>query len=39
VIDAGIERRLTSRAGADVALTLGLTHAFAIAGLMPAPAR
>lgn len=39
VIDAGIRRRLTSRAGADVALTLGLTHAFALAGLVPAPAR
>jgi hypothetical protein len=39
VIDAGIERRLTSRAGADIGLTLGLTHAFAIAGLMPAPVR
>ena len=39
VIDAGIERRLTRRAGADVGLTLGLTHAFALAGLMPAPVR
>lgn len=39
VIDAGIERRLTSRAGADIGLTLGLTHAFALAGLMPAPVR
>jgi hypothetical protein len=39
VIDAGVERRLTSRAGADIGLTLGLSHAFAIAGLMPAPAR
>ena len=39
VIDAGIERRLTSRAGSDIGLTLGLTHAFALPGLMPAPVR
>lgn len=34
VLDAGIERRLTE-AGADIGLTVGLTHAFALAGLMP----
>jgi hypothetical protein len=39
VFDAGIERRLTNRAGADIGFTLGLTHAFALAGLMPARAR
>jgi len=36
VLDAGIERRLTNRAGADIGLTIGISHAFALAGLMPA---
>ena len=35
VIDAGISRRLTDDAGPDVRFTVGLTHAFALAGLMP----
>ena len=35
VLDGGIERRLTNNAGPDVGLTLGLTHAFAVRGLMP----
>ena len=35
VLDAGINRRLTSAAGADIGFTVGLSHAFAIAGLMP----
>ena len=39
VLDAGIERRLTNRAGTDIGLTIGLTHAFALAGLMPAGSR
>jgi hypothetical protein len=39
VLDAGVERRLTDRAGADLGLTLGLTHAFAIAALLPGHAR
>lgn len=39
VIDAGIARRLRSDAGPDIALTIGLSHAFAIRGLMPAGAR
>lgn len=39
VLDAGIERRLRTNVGPDVALTFGLSHAFAIAALMPAQAR
>ena len=35
VFDAGIRRRLTSTAGTDLGLTIGLSHAFALAGLMP----
>ncbi|MES2304631.1 MAG: hypothetical protein V4558_03950 [Gemmatimonadota bacterium] len=35
VFDAGIARRLRSDLGPDVALTVGLSHAFAIPGLMP----
>jgi hypothetical protein len=35
VLDAGLSRRLTSDAGPDLGLTLGLTHAFAAAGLLP----
>ncbi len=35
VLDAGIARRLTGGAGPDLELTAGLTHAFAIRGLMP----
>jgi hypothetical protein len=34
VLDAGLERRLTSQAGDDLGLTIGLSHAFALAGLM-----
>ncbi|HEU4829709.1 MAG TPA: hypothetical protein VFT04_11005 [Gemmatimonadales bacterium] len=39
VLDAGLERRLTREAGTDIGLTIGLTHAFALAGLMPAGPR
>lgn len=35
VLDAGIARRLTGDAGPDIELTVGLSHAFAIRGLMP----
>jgi hypothetical protein len=35
VLDAGLERRLTSDAGDDLGLTIGLSHAFGLAGLMP----
>ena len=35
VIDAGAERRLSARAGPDFGLTLGLSHTFALPGLMP----
>jgi hypothetical protein len=35
VLDGGVGRRLTSDAGPDYELTVGLTHAFGIAGLMP----
>lgn len=39
VLDAGVARRLTGNAGPDLRLTVGLTHVFAIRGLMPrAPA-
>jgi len=37
VLDAGIARRLTGNAGPDIEITAGLTHAFAIRGLMPRP--
>jgi hypothetical protein len=36
VLDAGLTRRLRSEIGPDIALTIGLSHAFAIRGLMPA---
>ncbi|MGE5926518.1 MAG: hypothetical protein ACM357_04135 [Gemmatimonadota bacterium] len=39
VLDAGLHRRLTTAAGADIGMTVGLTHAFALAGLMPAGLR
>ncbi len=35
VLDAGVSRRLRSNVGPDVAVTFGLSHAFAIAALMP----
>jgi hypothetical protein len=35
VLDAGLTRRLRSDAGPDIALTIGLSHAFALRGLMP----
>lgn len=35
VLDGGLSRRLTSDAGPDLGLTLGLSHAFALPGLMP----
>ena len=35
VLDAGISRRLRSDIGPDFALTLGLSHSFAVSGLMP----
>ena len=35
VLDAGVTRRLRSGIGPDIALTIGLSHAFAIRGLMP----
>ena len=36
VIDLGIARRLRADVGPDLALTFGYSHAFAIAGLIPA---
>ena len=39
VLDAGVARRLRSDVGPDVALTIGLSHAFALRGLMPAGPR
>jgi hypothetical protein len=35
VFDLGVSRRLKSGVGPDVAVTVGLSHAFAIPGLMP----
>ncbi|MGH7629733.1 MAG: hypothetical protein ACREOF_10215 [Gemmatimonadales bacterium] len=35
VLDVGISRRLRSAVGPDVALTVGLSHTFAVPGLMP----
>ena len=35
VLDVGVTRRLRSGIGPDIALTIGLSHAFAIRGLMP----
>jgi hypothetical protein len=39
VLDAGISRRLRADTGPDIALTVGLSHAFAIRGLMPGGSR
>jgi hypothetical protein len=39
VLDAGVTRRLRSDTGPDIALTIGLSHAFALRGLMPAGPR
>ena len=39
VLDAGVTRRLRSGIGPDIALTVGLSHAFALRGLMPAGPR
>lgn len=39
VLDAGVSRRLRSDIGPDIALTIGLSHAFALRGLMPAGPR
>lgn len=35
VLDAGASRRLTAHAGPDVGLTIGFSHVFALAGLLP----
>jgi hypothetical protein len=39
VLDAGVMRRLRSATGPDIALTIGISHAFALRGLMPAGPR
>jgi hypothetical protein len=39
VLDLGVTRRLRDDIGPDFALTLGLSHAFALRGLMPAGPR
>jgi hypothetical protein len=39
VLDAGVTRRLRSDIGPDIGLTIGLSHAFALRGLMPAGPR
>jgi hypothetical protein len=39
VLDAGVTRRLRTGTGPDIAVTIGLSHAFAIRGLMPAGPR
>ena len=39
VLDAGVTRRLRSAIGPDIGLTIGLSHAFALRGLMPAGSR
>lgn len=39
VLDAGISRRLSSDVGPDFGFTVGLSHAFGIAGLLPQGAR
>jgi hypothetical protein len=39
VLDAGVSRRLRSDIGPDIALTIGLSHAFALRNLMPAGSR
>lgn len=35
VLDAGVARRLRSGAGPDIALTVGVSHSFAVRALMP----
>jgi hypothetical protein len=35
VLDAGMSRRLSADAGPDLGLTLGLSHAFGLAGIFP----
>jgi hypothetical protein len=35
VLDAGLTRRLRSDVGPDIGLTIGLSHSFALRGLMP----
>jgi hypothetical protein len=35
VLDAGVSRRLVADAGPDLGLTVGLSHAFTFAGLLP----
>jgi hypothetical protein len=39
VLDAGVTRRLRADTGPDIAVTIGLSHVFAIRGLMPASSR
>jgi hypothetical protein len=39
VLDAGVTRRLRSDTGPDIALTIGLSHAFALRALMPSGPR
>ena len=39
VLDAGLSRRLVEAAGPDLGLTFGLSHTFALAGLMPRAVR
>ncbi len=39
VVDVGLSRRLSGRAGPDIGLTLGLSHAFGLGWLMPAGRR
>jgi len=39
VLDAGLARRLRSDIGPDIALTIGLSHSFALRALMPAGPR
>ncbi|MGH7510000.1 MAG: hypothetical protein ACREMZ_11065 [Gemmatimonadales bacterium] len=39
VLDAGMTRRLRSDTGPNIAVTIGLSHAFALRGLMPAGPR
>jgi hypothetical protein len=39
VVDAGVARRLRSRAGPDYDFTIGLSHAFGLSWLMPRTSR
>ena len=39
VLDAGVTRRLRADIGPDIGLTLGLSHGFAVRGLMPRAGR